>query len=450
MTLASARSSARQTDSCSSLNKPRTASLFASACGLFVLAGALLHSANAHGQDQPGKKQRPPKVEPAATPGGENQKLVVRVYPIEDLLLIQDDYPYRGGLPTSQTVAGGSGGLGAGFGGGGFGGGTGGGGGIGGGGAGMFSVPSESESAVTVLRQIGGGGGGRTGGGSGAGSSTAAATTSRRQGRSQRAAQLINVIKTCVEGEWDDEHGECIFFDNNLVVRQTEQGQSAVANLLRALRTRGGTGHSATVEATWLVLTPQQLASLRGPSAGRGSLVEPKTFRDLSQQATALHGQITCLNGQQVHLATGRRQVISTGGTPTVGVGAAAYSSNIAVLNLGAVLQVTPSVSAGSQKAFVDLHSVVTQWKEPAKPPIQVTSEVFAGTAEKKIEGPAVHTMATVDRVDIGTQEWSTTVSIPIGQPAYVGSVTLKDDKSNKVEPGQNPELALVIEVRQD
>jgi hypothetical protein len=436
MTLATARPSAR-----------KYGSLVTCACSLIVTASAVLQSTDARGQDQPAKRQRPPKVEPAA-PAADRAKLVVRVYPIGDLLLIEDDYPYRGGLPTSQTYGGGLGGVGGGFGGGGSSAGAGGGAGMGGG-DGMVSVTDQSESASTILRQVGVGGIGR--GGSGAGGGGGAATTSRRQGRSQRAAQLISAIKTCIEAEWDEEHGECIFFNNNLIVRQTEEGQTAIAHLLRALRASGGTGHSVTVEATWLVVTPQQLTTLRGPSAeGQASRFDPKAFRDLSQQATALHGQITCLNGQQVHLATGRRQVISMGGTPTVGVGAAAYTSNIAVINLGAVLQVTPSISADAPKAFVDLHSAVTQWKEPSKPPIQVTSEVLAGTAEKKIEGPAIHTMVTADRADIGTQEWSTTVSIPIGQPAYVGSVTLTDGNSGKLEPGQNPELALVIEVRQD
>ena len=76
-----------------------------------------------------------------------------------------------------------------------------------------------------------------------------------------------------------------------------------------------------TIEATWLVLTPQQLESLRRFSAGKPDAPAAdlrKSFGELTQQATAIHGQITCLNGQQVHLATGRRQVIASGGTATV------------------------------------------------------------------------------------------------------------------------------------
>jgi hypothetical protein len=384
------------------------------ACRLLVAGCALCFPLHVRGQDQREKRQRPPKVEPAAPIAEAKSNLVVHVYPVEDLLLIQDDYPYRGGLPASETFGGVTGGSGGGL-----------------------------------------GGGSGTGGGRGSGflggvtPGAGGAAMSETQRRSRRAAGLINVIKTCVEGDWESEHSECLFFDNNLIVRHTEEGQLAVSKLLRALESRSSSGHSVTLEATWLILTPQQLASLRGPAAEGGtSKVDPKTFRDLSQQATVLHGQITCSNGQQVHLATGRRQVIAVGGIPTVGVGAAAYQPTTSVINVGAVLQVTPSVSADSQKAFVDLHSVMTQWHEPAKPPIVVSADVLAGTSEKKVEGPAVHTLVTIDRANIETQEWSTTVAIPIAQPAYVGSVSLSSDKAGRLEPGQNPELTLVIEVR--
>ena len=195
-----------------------------------------------------------------------------------------------------------------------------------------------------------------------------------------------------------------------------------------------------------------KLDSLRRIS-GRQTRTRPKPTSEKAfaeferKQATAIHGHITCLNGQQVHLATGRRQVIASGGTPTDGVGAVGYTPIISVLNLGAVLHVRPTLSSESGKALVDLGNVVTQWKEPAAP-IQISSQAFGGTEEKKIDGPLVHSMMTVDRADVGTQEWSSTLSIPVGQPVYVGSVTLGGDKGGHLEPGQSPELALVLEVR--
>jgi hypothetical protein len=399
----------------------------------FLVGIALLIQSSVEGQGRPAKDKRSPRQaekQEAESPAPQ-PKLIARVYPVQDLLLIQADYPYRGGL--SSEAAGGHAGLGRGGSGGGLGGG-------GMGGGGMFSI-SSAGSPPQVLRQVGGArfpdGG-------------ANADRTQHQTQAAQAAQLINVIKACVKGDWD-EPAEVIFFHGNLVVRNTAEAHEELATLLRALRGNSAGAHSVIVEATWLLVSPQQLETLRqssGDNHGSRSAVLRKNFEELSHQATAIHGRITCLNGQQVHLATGRRQVISTGGTPTVGVAATGYSPIVSVINLGAVLQVTPSIS-GDANAFVDLQSIVTQWKEPGAP-IQVTSQVAAGSSEKQVGGPIVNTMLTIDRADVGTQEWSTTVSVPIGEPVYVGSVTLTSDKVSQLEAGQNPELALVIEVRPD
>jgi hypothetical protein len=301
---------------------------------------------------------------------------------------------------------------------------------MGGGGAGTFSVPNSARPPQ-VLRQFGDGGGGPQ--------------------REEQENEFLETIEASVKGDWGADGVEKRLFRGNLIVRNTSDVHEELTAFLRALRTNGAGGRSVIVEATWLLLTPQQLETLRQPSgdnAGSRSIVSRKSFDELSRQTTAIHGRITCLNGQQVHLATGRRQVISSGGTPTVGMAATGYQPIISVINLGAVLQVTPSIS-GDSKALVDLQNIVTQWKEPGAP-IQVTSQVAAGSSEKQAGGPLVNTMLSIDRADVGTQEWSTTVSIPIGEPVYVGSVTLTNDKASHLEAGQNPELALVIEVRAD
>jgi hypothetical protein len=391
-----------------------------------LVATALFLPAVAGGQDEPAQK-RPGRRARAATANAEQERpLVVRVYPVEDLLQTVSDYPYRGGLPGSfpHPAAGRFGGMG------GVGGGVGGG---AGGGGGMFSVPSET-GPPQVLRQFGIAGGG----------------AQPEDQRETKQNELLEMIKSYVNGNWDNSGAECSIFRGSLIVRNTEEIQKAVTDLLKAVRATNEVGRSVTIDATWLVLTPQQLETVRQLSAAKGdasSTDTRKSFNELALQATAIHGHLSCLNGQQVHLATGRRQVIASGGTPTVGVGAVGYAPIVSVLNVGAVLQVRPSLSADSGKVLVDLGSVVTQWKEPAAP-IQISSQAVAGTDERKAEGPLVHSMVTVDRADVGAQEWSTTVSIPIGQPVYVGSVTLGGEKAGHLEPGQNSELALVIEVR--
>ncbi|HEV7999870.1 MAG TPA: hypothetical protein VGP63_08330 [Planctomycetaceae bacterium] len=403
----------------------------------FLVGIALLVQSSSRAQDRSAKKRSPRKAEhaEAARATEPAPKLIVRVYPVQDLLRTQTDYPYRGGIsgefPSRQFSAAGRGA--GGMGGGGIGGG-GGGGGMGGGG-GTFSIPSLSipkpARPPQVLRQFGGVGGGPQ--------------------PEEQNEFFLETIEASVKGDWGADGVEKRLFRGNLIVRNTADVHEELTTFLRALRTNGAGGRSVIVDATWLLLTPQQLETLRQPSGDNPSsrsAVSRKSFDEVARQTTAIHGRITCLNGQQVHLATGRRQVISSGGTPTVGMAATGYQPIVSVINLGAVLQVTPSIS-GDSKALVDLQNIVTQWKEPGAP-IQVTSQVAAGSSDKQVGGPLVNTMLTIDRADVGTQEWSTTVSIPIGEPVYVGSVTLTNDKASHLEAGQNPELALVIEVRQD
>ena len=407
-------------------------------CGVLLLSCLALASAHpALGQFGPlSRNKHKAKTEPAAAAGAEEQpKLIVRVYPVDDLLLVPVDYP----LPTSMVLGGSkprltSGGMGGGMGGGA-------GGGMGGG---MFSV-TDQNAAPEVLRQFGGGGSGKEQERTGFSPSTAAA--------------LTRLIKTYVKGDWDpdsesDTNDQCTLFGKNLIVRQTEEGQRQVAELLKALRSGGSSVRSVTVDATWLALDSTQRDALRTTSAdsahgvSRGSSLDPKRFHDLIPQAVAFRAHIVCLNGQKVHLTTGTRRVISVGATPTVGVGATGYTTNIDIVNVGAALQVTPSISGDRQSVFVDLRSAITHWGKPGVP-VTLTSQSFAGSSDKSAGGLLKQEMIAVDRPNIGTVEWSTTASIPLGVPVLIGSATLTDpdDNADKSADSVHRELSLVIEV---
>jgi hypothetical protein len=255
------------------------------------------------------------------------------------------------------------------------------------------------------------------------------------------------------EGEWGDS-GQCTVFGKNLIVRQTEASQQRVADLLQALRSGGASVRSVTVEATWLALDPGQRDGLQAATADAAhgtpgaSVSNLKVFRELARETAVFRGRIACLNGQRVHLTTGSRRVISSGATPTVGVGAVGYSATTGVINVGAVLQVTPSISGDRHAAFVDVQSAVTHWKKPDDP-IKVTSESFVGSSDKSAAGPLKEELISIDRPNVGTQEWSTTTSIPLDVPVLVGSATLTDpsDDAAKLTAGNRRELSLFIEI---
>ncbi len=202
------------------------------------------------------------------------------------------------------------------------------------------------------------------------------------------------------------------------------------------------------------MLDAQKLESLHS-AQGTGPVatlkLDRKWLAEIARDTTSFRGQITCLNGQTVHFATGQRRVIPSGATPTVGVGAVGYSTSTEVLNIGAVLQVTPILmTAGDRRsATLDLHSVVTQWGKQGEP-IHVTSQTATGSSEKTLGGPLVNNVATIDRANVGTLEWSTTVEVPLGEPVLVGAATLTDagDQTVNTDEVKRPQLGLVIEVR--
>jgi hypothetical protein len=346
------------------------------------------------------------------TSAEDTPKRVVKVYLVDDLVLTPVDYPFQANLPT----------------------------------AGSFE-PSEGTSHVGGFGGAGGGVGGGQGGGMGGmrmGVTTQRLYTNLPPGRVRRLAQLVSLLKTVVKGDWnegEDSADHCIAFGNNLIIRQTEEGQRQIAALLDGLRA-GNTPQSVTVEATWIWLDAQKREAFRTTS-------EASRAREILRDSAAFTGQITCLDGQTVHFATGQRRVISSGAQPTVGVGASAYMPKTDVVNVGVVLQVTPSVSRERRTAFVDLHSVATQWGKPGEP-LKVTSQSFAGSNDKDSRGILLMDVATVDRVNLGTQELSTSASVPLSTPVLVGSVTFAEpgDQTVSAAPSKRPELGLVIEVR--
>lgn len=404
-----------------------TSTLAIRLCAVFVLLYAMQAKPIATAGSEP--QRRPAKEKTGQSAAPEEPKRIVKVYLVNDLFYAPNDYPFQGSLPTTapfenhQSRPSMPQGAGGGFGGG------------GGMGTGM--------------------GGGMRSGGVGAQTRLGGMAAGQFSGPGSRPAQLIRLITTLVKGEWQLEEGghdapdQCMMYGNNLIVRQTEEGHKQIFNLIRALS--NSAAHSVTVEATWIWLDAQKRDSLRAMRSGsqQNAALDPKQFRDLARDAAAFRGQITCLNGQTVHFATGERRVVSGGATPTVGVGASAYSPLLEIVNIGAVLQATPTVSRERQSAFVDLHSVVTQWGAPGQP-ITVTSQIFAGSSDKSAGGTLIHQMATVDRLNLGTQEWSTTAAVPLGVPVLIGSVTFTAPADQTVNPASSkrPELALIVEVR--
>jgi hypothetical protein len=123
------------------------------------------------------------------------------------------------------------------------------------------------------------------------------------------------------------------------------------------------------------------------------------------------------------------------------------YQPIVTNLNFGAVLEIRPTLIplGGSEKAaMVDLKSTVT---------VAADSEDERKAAESGFT-------PTVDRVSIQTQDFATTLRVPLGKPTLIGGMTdnpasaaaVGDGRTNADETKpvskEKPQRYLVLEVR--
>jgi hypothetical protein len=127
------------------------------------------------------------------------------------------------------------------------------------------------------------------------------------------------------------------------------------------------------------------------------------------------------------------------GDEPRVG-----YQPIVERSSIGALLEIRPTVLHGEDTAIVDLRSTLTV---PAGP--------SDGSAKQANPLPAP---PLVDRIETDTQEFATTLRIPLGAPVLVGGMTYvpptvggpRDPESEQPKSGalDNPQFYLILELR--
>lgn len=381
----------------------------------------------------------------------EAEKLIVRVYNVGDLVQTVPDYPYSPVLPTTvnekRSFLGVSGNVG-GFGGGGMGGG-----GYGGGG-GFFSVRDQATlSAAAPVMQIAGGEG-----------SGENAAPSVFQGNLQPDTQftvkdIADLITTTIHAEtWDEMggNGDIRPLGTLLVVRNIQAVHTQIEELLAAVRRESATSQLLNVDAIWLELDAQQLRELASQKATAPVVVDGAKLDALVASHARYRGQLSCFNGQRVHLVSGERRTVSAGAIPTVGHGATAFQIWVANPNIGVLLQLTAFVSppsSNSRSAIVNLASAVTEWSEPDEP-IMLRSLSFSGGKDSNQGAGGGNAagdgnssiLASIDRVRMKANELGTSVRVPLGEPVLVGGLSTATDADQNADAPRK-QLYLILKV---
>ncbi|HVU86839.1 MAG TPA: hypothetical protein VHD36_05935 [Pirellulales bacterium] len=364
----------------------------------------------------------------------EELPLVVKVYRVIDLVVPVPNYPYEGTfLPGMGKSApgvnptgfrGGMGGMGGGMGGMGGGGGAApaaGGGGGGGMGGGMFRVPDH------ILGQVGGLGGGLGG-------------TPPRPSISQRISwgPLMNTITSLIDPEsWDEQGGSGSIspIGGALAISQTLPVHAKIETFFKDLRREIGTLRQVSVEAHWVLVNGEQLAALTGAAdkqVSRGGEISRERLTALPPGARHASGRVTCINGQTVHVISGRLDTKVQGAIPVVGT-SPGYQATILTPHFGALLQLTPLILPDQDMVLVDLHSAVTQSDEK--------TDAIKLTGPNDTKDPAVQ----IDRIQSGAQQLATSLNLPLGKLVLVGGMSLDVGMAEG-----DQQLYLILEITAD
>ena len=343
----------------------------------------------------------------------ENNSLILKVYDVGDLLAPSPDYPYRGGIPTARSGlekktpfagGGGFGGTGGGFGGGGNGGSG------GGGGGGFFQVPQEDVAFSPPAK------------------------ANVRHGRMTIEGLIEAIIATVHPDTWEVAGGPgvCHPLGQSLLVRQTAAVHEEIAALLDALENQAS-AVVLTIEARWLQVSQQRLDDLMLESSSSNTASSAPTIPvalmgPLTADTQVFGGRISCFDNQTVHLVSGERRNIVTAVIPVVGTGAIGYQSMTSLINVGALLEVTPSLVRDGSEVVLNVQSTVTEHSD-RKP------EVSASIAEG---------VPGIDMLGIRTQQLSTSVRVPVNQPVLVGGMSSVGATSSE-KAGQQLHLVLTV-----
>lgn len=390
----------------------------------------------------------------------DGEALVLKVYPVADLVQPIPDFTFAGGLPGGASrslmlpnTGGSSGGV------------------VGGAGGGFFSVADDVlRAGLTTVAQTPVGAAGSAGGGG---------NTEHSNSPRFRIDQLRDaVMATVTPNEWEENGGAavCQILGMMLVIKQTPAAHEEIDQLLAAIRRDGGVATPIAIDALWLTLDERQLQEilLQEKAAEGAAFVDPTALSELAVQAAGYRTQIRCFSDQNVHMVSGERRTLSVGIIPTVGMDAVAYQAVTQVPNIGLLLETRASLVPQSDAALVHLSSTLTNWTQALEPLVtagMMPLDRREGSPEAAKRGSnkpgqpggpspspaemqpgsvsmAGVVMAAIDRVGIETHQMVASVKLPLGKPMLVGAlsrVSGDDATSGSGGPSQQVYLFLTV-----
>jgi hypothetical protein len=286
------------------------------------------------------------------------------------------------------------------------------------------------------------------------------------------------ITNTIAPKSWMDNGGPGPISDlppHFLVITQTGEVHRQIEQFLAELRARRRAVPTVHVELHWLWLDAAHREALLG-SGAKGSpqdvlpAIDPRKFSEIAREVPSFHARATCLSGLITSLSAGDRRQLIVSGIPVVDDNVA-YSPVISMPNVGVTAELRPTVIPGGNSAMLHVRSTITRWT-PERAPANIGSAWPAGQRMSvDASQPAVNasssgapvmgvtpsggtaptpqlsqttnvnaapatshaSMSThgpgscscpIDLPVMPTQEFGTTLRVPLGKPVIVGSVT--------------------------
>lgn len=342
---------------------------------------------------------------------GREPEMVVRIYDLGDLFALAPPYPAQHtsdlgavGRPLfpsvpAQPVGAGMGGM----------------------GGGMFNVKQQpslpSEPSRRVLRQF-------------------YAGVNTGDTRSSIDDVIEAITSTISPTQWIDVGGPASItsLGNSLLISADERTHKQIDDLITLFRKRWGTLRTVSVRADWLWLTAAQLQPLLSAVENRPpkedqvtayGLVDEAAWARLLEELRAddqrrpgYQAVLTCYNGQTVHAVSGGQSLAVTGMVPVVGSGPG-YQPQVSIIQEGAALQVTPIVNVSGKFVLLDVHSRLVERLDDAQ-----AARPAAQPGQKQKRTSPLDVAAAIDRPQLATHRFSTTLRMPVDRRMLVGGMT--------------------------
>jgi hypothetical protein len=243
-----------------------------------------------------------------------------------------------------------------------------------------------------------------------------------------------------------------------------------IVELLDQLRRPADNRRTLTIDARWLMLSSDDLDALLAKDTNGAPAADRKALAAFTRRTGSIRGLTNCFSGQLVYLTSGTNRNVVSGWIPVVGAigtndGAASlasahgkpqirfvaetseinvgrqsrvgYQPIIGSSNLGALLEIRPTMIGSTNLAVVELRSTLTAPAERATAP--------SGNTATDALAPAI------DRVAVETLQLATSLRMELGKPIVVGGMTYMPSSAKareEADKAERQQLYLVLEIR--